>query len=211
MKKQIISKGLKPSVKKKFTSQYNNQIELIKKYGKYSVLVDTYIQSGPEIENLWSEAFEKLLPESQIHNVLILGFGAGSIMVPLKKRFPRLLVSAVEIDPVMIEIAQEYFSDNVKNVSITNADAVAFIDSMNKKTMYDLVIVDCYIGGEEPEDLKTLKFLVNLRQIGKNVLLNQLFLPNDKTELRKIDFVKKLDKLYTVSAIKLPYNIILKY
>jgi spermidine synthase len=196
---------------KKFTSQFNNQIELVKNYGNYSLLVNTYIQSGPEIENLWSEAFDKLLPESQIHNVLILGFGAGSIMTPLKKRFPRLLVSAVEIDPVMIEIAQEYFPENVKSVSITNADAVAFINSLSKKTLYDLVIVDCYIGGKEPEDIKKLKFLVNLRQIGKNVLLNQLFLPNDKTELKKIDFIKKLDKLYTVSAIKLPYNIILKY
>jgi hypothetical protein len=59
--------------------------------------------------------------------------------------------------------------------------------------------------------MKTLSFLQDLKKISHRVLLNQLFLSEKKTELRKIEFLSALDKLYPVKALKLPYNIIISY
>lgn len=196
---------------KKFSSKYNGEIELRKGKGGYMLIVDGFLQSGPGMEAIWNETFEKLLPDIKILNVLILGFGTGSVINPIRDRWPQSLISGIEIDPAIIQIAEEYFPDNTKRVSITNADAIDFVSKMEKKITYDLIVVDCYIGGKQPENTKTLKFLVNLRQIGKHVIFNQLFLSNNINEMKKIEFLKNLDRLYPVKALKLPNNIIIGF
>lgn len=196
---------------KKFSSAYNKSIEVVDENDNLSVLVDGFIQSGTQMEKIWDESIANLLPETQIKNVLILGFGTGSVVSSIRKRFPHALISAVEIDPIMIEIAQKYFPDNTKRIAITCSDAFTYIERKDKKQIYDLIVLDCYIGGKEPENTKTLKFLANLKLIGKNIIFNQLFLPKNKDELKRIDYLKKLDKLYKVKILKLPYNIIVGF
>jgi len=195
----------------KFSSKYNGDIEVVKGRTGYSVVVDEITQSGPDIEALWSESFEKLIPTTPIRSVLILGFGTGSIMTPLKKRWPQALPTAVEIDQTMIKIARSYFPENLIGVALSKHDGRKYIARLEKKLTFDLLIVDCYIGDTEPGDMKTLSFLQDLKKVARHVLFNQLFLPDKKTEMHKIEFLKALDAIYPVKALKLPYNIVISF
>lgn len=194
-----------------YSSKENGKIEVVKGRTGYSVVVDDITQSGPDIEMLWSESFEKLTPDIQPAAILILGFGTGSIMVPIKNRWPDATVTAIELDQTMIKIARTYFPENLHQVNLSKRDGFKYIASIEKKISFDLAIIDCYIGDSEPGDMKTLSFLQDLKKISHHVLLNQLFLSEKKTELRKIEFLSALDKLYPVKALKLPYNIIISY
>lgn len=205
--KKNINKGLKSS----FHSDFNGEIELKTGKGGYSLTVDGFIQSGAYMEGLWNGAFEELVPKMEINNILLLGFGAGSIVAPIKSRWPKCFIRAVEIDPVMIEIARKYFPENTNGVDIVNSDAIEFLRSLPKKLSFDLIVVDCYIGGAEPEDIKTIDFLLNLKKVSKWVLLNQIFLPLKQSEMKRIEFLKDLDTYYPVKILKLPYNIIIEF
>lgn len=194
-----------------YSSKENGTIEVVKGRTGYSIVVDEIAQSGPDLEILWEEAFTKLLSGVPLKKILILGFGAGSVMNPLRKFWPKSTVTAVEIDQTMIKIAHTYFPEHLSEVNLSKRDAFKYIASLEKKMSFDLVIVDCYIGDSEPSDMKTLSFLENLKKISHHVLLNQLFLPDKKTEMHKIEFLRTLDSIYPVKALKLPYNIIIAY
>lgn len=198
-----------------FHSPFNKTIELVPENASYTLLVGGYIQSGTLMEKIWKETFKSLLPKLKAKNVLILGLGAGSIIPIIRKANQNSSIIGVEIDEVIIKIAQDYFPENLHNIEIKVDDAIQFVNKLVKKKqkgpIFDLIVVDCYIGDKQPEDTKTLKFLVSLKTIGKTVLVNQLFLPNNPSELKKISFLKQLDKYYPAKILKLPYNIIIKY
>lgn len=203
---------MKTNLITRFSSKHNGKIELIQKNGAYSIVVDQTVQSGELLEALWEESFEKLLPkEITINNILILGFGAGSVMTPLRERWPKARVEAVEIDQTMIKIAKRYFPENLKGVNLSKHDGIKYIQSLEKKTTYDLVLVDCYIGNKQPGETIALNFMLDLKKIAQHVLLNQLFLPQQKGEMKKVEFLLELDKIYPVNALKLPYNIIISF
>jgi len=194
----------------RFQSHYNDIIYLKKEENGYTIIVNEYIQSGTAIERIWDEAFEKLISNYKNTNkILILGFAGGSIMKPINSYFPKAEVYAVEIDPIMITLAKKYFPENTKDVKLIESDAIKFIKKTKQK--FDLIIVDCYLGDAQPQDTNSINFFVKLKTLTPTVLLNQLFIPTQKNELGKISFVKELDNLYKVTALKLPYNIIFKF
>ena len=194
-----------------FYSDYNDTINLVKKNGAYSIIVDKFEESGIEIEALWEEVFNKFEQQISLSNVLILGFGAGSIMKTFRKKYPLSKITGIEIDPEMIRIANDYFPENMKDVNVIITDAVSYINNLEDKVMYDLIVVDCYLGGTLFTGISNMQFLLKLKKIARRVLFNQVFLPHDKEELKKIEYLRKLDAVHKVKALKLPYNIILEY
>lgn len=198
---------------REYQSKYNGTIQVAKTDGQYAVEVDSFIESGQELEIVWDEVFSAFfLPkEKDIRNILILGFGAGSVMHSIRKSWPNALVTGVEIDPVMITIAKKYFPENLHTVNIIVQDAVKFVRKLPDVLSFDVVIVDCYIGGQESSTIKKIAFLKKLKRIARRVLFNQLFLSQSKTEIAKLAFLRELDTLYTVRTLKLPYNIIIEY
>jgi spermidine synthase len=82
---------------------------------------------------------------SKINSVLVLGMGGGSVIETLRKDFNYTkTIEAVEIDPVIINIANTEFgiSEN-KNLKIHCADASEFLKANTKH--FDLIIVDLFI------------------------------------------------------------------
>jgi spermidine synthase len=194
-----------------FQSKYNDTISVIQKESIITIKVDSYTQSGDQYKEIWDDVFEKLMLIDYPANILILGFGAGSIIQTLREQWPQSKITGVEIDPIMIKIARKYFPENVKGVDIVIGDAVAYISKLKDTIVYDLIVVDCYIGGDVPKTMKTLSFLHKLKKVGKHILLNQLFIPNKRSELAKIDFLRDLDKAYSVRVLKLPFNMMIEY
>ena len=196
---------------KEFPSKYNGTIQLFQEDGALSVEVGGFVESGDPIEEIWKDVCTNFYEGENPDTILILGFGTGSIMKAIRDLWPSSQVTGIEIDPNMITIAKKYFPLNIKGVTLVTGNAVDYVRKLPDTKSIDLIIMDCYIGGTEPDNMKTLKFLRKLKRASKRVLLNQLFLPNQPAEMAKIDYLLELDTQYAVRILKLPYNMIIEY
>ncbi|NTW32517.1 MAG: fused MFS/spermidine synthase [Bacteroidetes bacterium] len=98
-----------------------------------------------------------------IKDVLILGFGAGSVASLLHEKFKiNCNITGVEIDEKIIELAHKYFNvQRFENTEIICADAFDFI-SKNEK-LFDLIIVDVYIDNVIPQNIESEQFIKQLK------------------------------------------------
>ncbi len=81
--------------------------------------------------------------------VLMLGLGGGSVVKYLASKFNHLKIDAVELDPVIIDVANTYFElASFKNISTICEDASVFVEKTTKK--YDLILIDLFIDTAPP-------------------------------------------------------------
>ncbi len=111
----------------------------------------------------------------QSKSILILGMGAGCVIETLRNDFQNEgEITAVEIDPVVVDIAKKYFDvGRFSNLKIVEDDAFAFIK--NNKTKHDLIIVDLFIDKETPIQFSSEEFLQNVLNVtfnNGNILFN---------------------------------------
>ena len=101
--------------------------------------------------------------------ILIVGLGAGGMVRYLNHNFPEMMVEAVEIDPVVVAVAAEYFQTvpGPKTVLHT-ADAFAFFN--DDHGLYDVIYMDAFLRPpadvtleEKAKRLKTEAFLHELK------------------------------------------------
>jgi spermidine synthase len=77
---------------------------------------------------------------------LVLGMGAGTSLHQLKHFFPGSAIDAVELDPVVIDVAYDYFEiGGLSDVTVYAKDARPFIKASGKA--YDVIEIDAYSGG----------------------------------------------------------------
>ena len=156
---------LRPIKKTNYTSIHNKKIEVIVRYkDKKIIYVQGAEQTGGTITGMWQKAFSRL-PKTRDKRLsaLLLGLGGGDVVRLIHKINPQAFISAVELDPVMIKIAGDFFnlrdSDKLK---IYQRDAFYFL-LLNRET-YDLIIVDLFIGFKNPQKFRELRFLNMLKK-----------------------------------------------
>jgi len=96
--------------------------------------------------------------------VVIIGLGGGAMVKFLEHHDPELLVEAVDIDPVIVQLADELFDVRTEgNTTIVAADGLAYIRGSGEK--YDVIYMDAFLKPSEdtdstgvPQRLKTLAF-----------------------------------------------------
>ncbi|CAN5321960.1 hypothetical protein BH09BAC5_BH09BAC5_25820 [soil metagenome] len=115
--------------------------------------------------------------ENPPQEVLILGFGAGSIATILIEEFGlNTRITGIEADPVVLQLAREEFDINrFPDLEIENIFAEKFLSTCNAK--FDLIAVDLFIESKVPESCKTHGFLEDLyRCLKKNgrVVFNEM-------------------------------------
>ena len=114
--------------------------------------------------------FASYLYQPQPRRVLIVGLGGGAMVRFLTHHEPQVQIDAVEIDPVVVRLADEYFGvRSGGNVRVHTADAVAFVESTADR--YDLILMDAFLRPSSDTDttgvptrLKTLAFLERLKR-----------------------------------------------
>ena len=102
--------------------------------------------------------------------MLIVGLGGGAMVRFLTHHDPQVQIDAVEIDPAVVRLADQYFDvRSGGNVRVHTADAVAFMESTTDR--YDLILMDAFLRPSSdtdatgvPTGLKTLAFLGRLKQ-----------------------------------------------
>ena len=95
---------------------------------------------------------------SKVNSILVLGMGGGSVIETLRQDFNYIKpITAVEIDPVIINIAKTEFgiTEN-ETLNIHCTDAYNFVTTND--TLFDLIIVDLYIDLNVPEQFLSLAF-----------------------------------------------------
>lgn len=118
---------------------------------------------------LWKRGLKPVKSyELRVKSCLLLGVGGGSVIPILRKYFPDALVTAVEIDPVIVEVGRKYFGlGNYRNLEVVTDDAFDFVHSTHYDNTYyrsgfDLALVDIYAGSEIPKKIKSTAFLKNI-------------------------------------------------
>ena len=113
--------------------------------------------------------FASYLYQPQPRRVLIVGLGGGAMVRFLAHHDPQVHIDAVEIDPVVVRLADQYFGVRTGgNVHVHTADAVTFVESITNS--YDLILMDALLRPSSDTDatgvptrLKTIAFLQRLK------------------------------------------------
>ena len=172
-------------------SKFNKNIKVVKSLGLGTYIqIEGLTQSGGIVEVIWKKTLKKLEKKySEIKTCLILGLGGGTVGKLVKKYWPEVEITGVEIDPLMVELGEKYL--NLKGVKVVLEDAGEFIRK-NKK-VFDLVIVDLYVGDEFPQKFEEVNFLKRLTK-NKIVVFNRLYYGEKRKEA--VRFGNRLEKIF---------------
>ena len=153
-----------PKILGKFDSEINGKIKVVESRGNKIIYVRGAEQSGGTIPGMWQKALNKL-PKTKDKrlNALLLGLGGGDVIRFIRKIYPEIKITAVDIDPVMIKIAHDFYKiKNSETLEIVKNDALFYL-LINKKK-FDLIIVDLFIGFKNPDKFRTMNFLLKMKK-----------------------------------------------
>lgn len=165
------------TVKDKHNNEYTILYEKPSFYGNYKVVgrkpfnqneITQYIlyqngtiQNGMDSKGHsifeFTHVLDVLSQSSTIGSALVLGLGAG--VLPAKLSSKGFKIDAIDIDPITLNIAKNFFRYKPKNTSFFFEDARTYVKKCEKK--YDLIIIDLFADGD-PEHLTTKEFYQNL-------------------------------------------------
>ena len=161
------------------SSDYNAYLEVCVVHGRLQLVAEDAIYSFGDYYLNFRRIFEVFnydrLPERA--SVLVLGLGLGSIP-ELLERYIGVEYSyvAVEIDPVIIELASKYSLPALDSpVEVVQADAMAFLQLDERR--FDLICVDVFQDATVPEHLEEGDFLALCQeslQPGGALIFNRL-------------------------------------
>jgi spermidine synthase len=96
--------------------------------------------------------FLSYLFQPQPVQVLIIGLGGGAMVHFLKHYDPQVRVDAVEIDPAVVKIADEYFECRTGgNLNIITADGIKYLETTEAR--YDVIYLDAFLKPTSDTDV----------------------------------------------------------
>jgi spermidine synthase len=98
---------------------------------------------------------------TNITRVLMIGLGGGSAQISFAHYYPEVRIDSVEIDPVVVRVAKQYFSfKETERQRVFVEDGRMFLRRTTNS--YDLIILDAYVqgryGSSIPQHLATKEF-----------------------------------------------------
>jgi len=113
--------------------------------------------------------FASYLFVPQQERVVIIGLGGGAMVHFLEHHDPDLQIEAVEIDPVVVQLADEYFDVRTRgSTTIVTADGLAHLQGTEQR--YDVIYMDAFLkpsevtdGAGVPQAMKTEAFYTMLQ------------------------------------------------
>ena len=144
-------------VTKTIDSKYSGTLEITWFNGKKHLNSENANYSYGSLQRILKFGLTKVDLDT-INSVLVLGMGGGSVIETLRKDFNfNKPIEAVEIDPVVIEIAKTEFGiTEDEHLKIHCIDASEFVKTNTK--LFDLIIVDLYIDLTVPTQFLSTAF-----------------------------------------------------
>ncbi len=167
-------------------SRFSGEVIVSFHKGQYKLSTANAIYSFGKNYTSFDIAFKTLdIQNINIENVLVLGFGLGSV-VDLLEYHPAIKnITAVDADEVIIQLAEKYLQTGLKNkVTYSCEDAEKYIAGTLQK--FDLVLFDVFIDDATPVQFMQPAFLKELKKtINTNGIL--LFSKIDDSHKNKIE------------------------
>ena len=148
------------------SSAYNPYLSVSLVRGRYQLNTANAVYSFADLYTNFRMAFQQLEIKSQpVNDVLILGFGLGSIPYMLERVFDcHFNYTAVEIDEEVLYLAHRYALPEIAS-PIEMITANAFDYAAQCETQYDLICMDVFLDDVIPDDFETTEFLGNLKRL----------------------------------------------
>lgn len=114
----------------------------------------------------------------KLTSFLMIGMGGGSTSWYLHKSLPKAKITAVELDPEIVRLAEKYYGKmENENFSISNIDGRMHV--LRKKEKHDIIFVDAYRGQFVPFHLMTKEFFtIAKRRLSKGGVMVQNIEPS---------------------------------
>src|SRR5690554_673442 len=177
---------------KKYHSAYNGSLEINWVNGKRVLDTENTNYSYGNLGKVLHKALKNTKSDFNNKNaeLLILGLGGGDVVRQLQKDFKsKAKITAVEIDPVMVEIAINEFN-------------------ILPNSRFDLIIVDLFYDVSIPEFVfqKTfIKDIFNALTLNGTVIFNT-FILEDGHEIRNNQFIEQLHTKFDLQSFKNIYG-----
>lgn len=136
----------------------------------------------------------------EMDHILLLGVAGGSVIKTLVDEIEyKGKITGVEIDPDMIQIANQYFNlDKIKQLEIIIDDAFEFV--LKTKDQYNLIIIDVFEDIKMPNFLFEFFFSERVCSLLKNrgfILFNTMIL-DEAHNVRNRKYISEINsKLFT--------------
>jgi spermidine synthase len=187
-------------------SEHNTYLEVSIVQGRLQLVAEDAIYSFGDYYLNFRKTFDQFefiqLPEQA--EVLVLGLGLGSV--------PELLVdfweldyriTAVEIDPVIVELASEYSLPYLSApVEVINADALYFLQLDAR--CYDLICMDVFQDADIPSAFQTRDYLELLKESlnpGGALIYNRLASSPQDRKLSQDFFDQHFSRVFPLGVI----------
>ncbi len=191
-------------------STINGTIRIEQFLGKKRVMVGGYIQSGDYARVVFERGMQGTTIDPS--NVLVLGVGGGTMIGEVLKRWLSSAVTAVDIDPVMIDIAKNYFGLSSKRIRFVVSNAVMFVKNNTKR--FDLIIDDLFVGCDRPKEADSRSYYHSISQCLSTsglYLCNRSYLPSYKQRTDKAISIIQSIFPNTETILKYPNMLIRRY
>ena len=181
-------------------SEINPHLYVSLNKGQYQLSTANAVYSYGDLYDNYSKTFDQLEPQlTDKMNVLILGFGLGSIPYMLEKTFgKRMYFTGIEVDENVIYLADKYVLDELDApIQLICADAFAFV--MQCQEQFDLICMDVFLDDVVPPQFTSKQFLNSLKDLLKpdgRLLFNRLALSNEDLERTGRFFEKEFKPVF---------------
>jgi spermidine synthase len=99
----------------------------------------------------------------KVDSVLLMGLGGGVLTSYVGRFLPDARIDSVEIDPGVIDTAKTWFGiKETERMRIMASDGRVFLN--RSRNLYDVALIDAYIGGSVPFHLMTKEFYTLLKR-----------------------------------------------
>ena len=169
---------------------HNPYLEVAISRGRFQLNTENAIYSFGDLYLNFFKTFQQLpLDKMNVQDVLILGFGLGSIPEMLEKNFKKnYRYTGVEIDEEVIDLAHHYVVQHLKSpIQLVCADAEIFAATCSQT--FDLLCIDIFLDDVIPSSFEQVDFLVNVnRLLSSNgyLIINRLAFTKENREANKI-------------------------
>ena len=146
-------------------SEINPHLYVSLSRGRYQLSTANAIYSFADLYDNFTLTFQQITLPAPKKDVLILGFGLGSIPYMLEKKFDKIYnYTAVEIDENVLYLANKYTLPELSApITMLPADAFAFVHYCHEK--YDMICMDVFLDDVVPENFETETYLAQLKNL----------------------------------------------
>ena len=191
---------------KTIQSDFSGQLELTWYNGKLLLDTENTNYSYGNLQKVLDKAIGQIDPEvfKTFKNTLILGVAGGSVIETLYTKYKyENTIDAVDIDPVILKIAEEEFKiKRFKKCHFFAADAFDFVKKSTKK--YNFIIIDLFIDYQIPSFVFDESFINAIKEalnINGVILLNTIELQK-KEKQNASDFIDNFKEDYKIKVLK---------